>query len=234
MGCRKAPFFVMQQNNQADGMQTTQDIVDFYIAQMIETAREKGKKVCAQNGIPYEPTNARDLRPIPVYEDAPCSLLTLANVQHTTTISWPGIESMYLQAYWKRRVRVDRKAQNEIVILVNNNYCWARFYAAKELMHCFMEDENYPRSGTIELVNDLMDDLATTGFMRCETPQTIVDEAAWVGAMEYVMPRSWTPTLKALRTDLQAAFPQFDPDLLIAQIIRVPASVVRSVLKHRP
>ncbi|WP_143742395.1 hypothetical protein [Roseateles chitinivorans] len=223
----------MQDNNQGGGMETTKEIVNFYIKQMFETAREKTKKVCEANGIPFEPTSARDLRPIPVYEDAPCSLLKLANIHHTTTISWPAIESSYLQAYWKRRAWQGRKAQNEIVILVNNNYCWARFYAAKELMHCFMEDENYPRSGTIELVNDLIDDLATTGFMRCETPQTIVDEAAWVGAIEYLLPSSWTATLRALRADLQTAFPQFDPDLLIAQIVRVPASVVRSMLKHR-
>jgi hypothetical protein len=160
-------------------LKTTPDIVAFYLNQCRQSTAGVLGKVFGANGIPLVPTSPAQLQPIPVYEEnfAAC-LLTFANKRGTTSVKWPLVaESKHLQAYVKRyKDPTDGRVRNEIVVNTQN-YCWARFYVTKELMHCVTDEDGYPATNTFELVNDLIESLISGGIVDAK-PQTIVDEIA--------------------------------------------------------
>lgn len=215
--------------------QTTKEVFDHYLRQINESVAGAHKIICPAHGIALEPKSFQEIKPIPVYEGEP-SLLTIANIRRPTKISWPKIpEPNFLQAYIKKYKDPDNgRTCNEIVVNVQANYCWARFYAAKELMHCMMDEDGYGASNSIQLVNDLIEELVSDDreFLDDAMPQTIVDEIAWLGAVLFVMPDSWLPQVKKLHEGIAAKFPDANADLHIAQIIRVPERVVRTRLRH--
>ena len=141
--------------------QNKQAITDFYVKLIRETAQGIQKKVCEANKISLNPTSGLQLKLIPVYEDAPLSLLKTANIKRIKTdIRWATNQTYaFLPAYFKTIRGGDGKKRNEIVV-VTGNYCEARFFAAKELMHCFMDEDGYEATNSIELVNDLIESLA--------------------------------------------------------------------------
>jgi len=212
---------------------TNPNLADFYVKLMLGTAQGTAKTVCEANGIPLVPSRGSELRMIPVYEDGfSKTLLSLANDRAETTLTWPTTQANYLQAYWKRYRKADKRVKQDLVVIASN-YCWARFYAAKELMHCFVEEDNYPASNTIELVKDLLEDLAAGGVTfhdEC-SPQTMLDEVAWLGALHYLIPQDWLPTLNQLHADITKAFPNADAYLHIAQILRVPVLALRTRMR---
>lgn len=222
-----APFFVMPP--------ITPDITEFYFKQITEAARQRLKAVCKANGIPEVPATASQLTMIPVYEDGYGeTLLTLANKLMPTEIFWPSVPQNYVQAYFKRYRKPGVRRMCNQVVVGTSNYCWARLFAAKELMHCLIDNDGYPASNSIELVKDLIESLSVAGVVFQEgcSPQTIVDEVAWAGAYMYLIPPAWIPMLVKLHNDL--AMISSTPALHIAQILRVPEVVVRQVLRHPP
>lgn len=214
---------------------TTQEIVDHYLLQMQGIVNGLLGNVLEANSLPLVARRGGELASIPVYEEnAPASLLSLANIRAVTTVEWPATPKLeYLQAYYTRYRGENGRMRNRIVVLATN-YCWARFYAAKELIHCFTDEDNFPASNSIELVNDLIESLATGGFSRLPDcrPQTVVDEAAWYGAMLYLVPTNWIPAIQRLQQELEEEFNDGNSYLHIAQILRVPELVLRHRLKH--
>lgn len=210
---------------------TTPEILDFYTTQCIATAHGSLTKVLEANGIPMTPASGKDLVPVPVYEaEHQANLFTVANRRARTTISWPAVpDPTFLQAYVKR-YRKDGRMWNEIVVNTSN-YCWARFYATKELMHCVTDDDGYPATDSIELVNELIESLIAGGGGLLK-PQTIVDEIAWLGAAEYLVPSAWIAMIEKARTNLAAAMPEVNPWLHMAQLLRVPEVVLKARVKH--
>lgn len=213
-------------------MKPTADIVDFYLKMVRGNTEGMVSKISEANGIALAPSKPSDFKPLPVYEDGSAmSLLTQANSRFVkTTIEWPAADFPYLQAYWKRYKDDRGVIRNEIVVLTDN-YCWARFYAAKELMHCLIDDDGYSAAGTFELVNDLLESLSVVGRapVDFQKPATIVDEMAWLGAAEYLVPTAWLPRLAQLSEELAAKYA--NPYLHIAQLIRAPELVIRWRLK---
>ena len=214
--------------------ETTQEIVEFYLKQIRENAEGIQTQVCKTNGICLNPTSANQLCLIPVYEEGySASLLISANIRTKTTILWAGNQNFeYLPAYYKK-YRRDGRLVNEIVV-TTQNYCSARFFAAKELMHCFMDNDGYPASNSIPMVNELIESLAAGGLSSVqESPrQTIVDQVAWVGAADYLIPKPWIPLLINVYDEMSAKFPDVNAYLHLAQILRVPELVLRLKLKH--
>lgn len=212
---------------------TTEETVTFYVKQCRENTYGALQKVCEPNGISLAPTSPSQLCPIPVYEDGfAATLFSTANARARTSISWPAVtELTYLQAYVKK-YKKDKRVWNEIVVNATN-YCWARFYAAKELMHCVTDDDGYAASDSIDLVNDLLESLVSGGsnFLHLK-PQTIVDEIAWMGASEYLVPTPWIPMIKRILGEMAAKLPESNPHLHIAQLLRVPELVLRNRLKN--
>jgi hypothetical protein len=215
-------------------LKTTPEIVDHYLRQIRDIVTGLLGKVIEANNLPDVPTTGSQLALVPVYEEGfKESLLSLANVKATTTLQWPSTPQLdYLQAYYRRFRGENNRMRNEIVV-VASNYCWARFYATKELIHCFTDEDGYPASGSVELVNDLIESLAMGGFARqpnCK-PQTVVDEMAWYGATLYLVPTKWIPAIRRLQEQLEAEFKDGNSFLHLAQILRVPELVLRHRLR---
>ena len=212
-------------------LKSTPEIADFYLKQCRERTAGVLGMLCDGNPIPLVPASPADLQPIPVYEtDKGSSLLSVASQRSRITLDWPAIpDATYLQAYVKRYKR-DGRICNEIVVNTQN-YCWARFYVAKELMHCTTDEDGYSATNTFELVNDLVESLISGGFTD-PRPQTIVDEIAWIGACECLLPEQWMPMILKVHGAIAAAFADADADLHMAQILRVPILVLRHRMKH--
>lgn len=209
--------------------QTSNEIIEFYVRLIKENAQGIQKKVCDGNGISLNPTSVGDLCPIPVFEDTPASLLKSANIgRKRTELRWATNHNFeYLPAYYKRIRHPDGGLYNEIVV-TTGNYCEARFFAAKELMHCFIDEDGYPATNSIALVNELIESLAVGAISLEQSPgQTIVDKVAWLGASEYLVPNTWVPLLVSIYKNISANFPRANAYLHVAQIIRVPENVLR-------
>jgi Zn-dependent peptidase ImmA (M78 family) len=210
-------------------------LIQHYTKLICETAAGVQKVVCEKNGISLTPTSGAQICPIPVYEqDAKFTLLENANIRRTATtiIHWAtNTNYTYLPAYIKKYKR-DGKRYNEIII-TTNNYCEARFFAAKELMHCFVDDDGHHATNSIEAVNELIESLSIGLSSLSEaTPQTIVDEIAWLGAAEYLVPNSWIPLLASMYQQLVSLDPPVNAYLHLAQKIRVPENVLRARLRN--
>jgi hypothetical protein len=216
-------------------MQSSQEIIEFYWKQIQEHVNNALGRVCGANGILLNPTSPAQLVPIPVYEGEVSLLSNVNTPRRQTRISWPVVsEPDYLQAYVKKyRTPPEGRLCSEVVVNVSN-YCWARYYAAKELMHVMIDEDGYAATNTFEHVNDLIESLAEGGFTVVEEagPQTIVDEIAWLGASLYMIPVSWEPAIAKLHRDMSEKLPDVNPYLHIAQILRVPERVLRSRLRH--
>jgi hypothetical protein len=209
-------------------------VVAHYFRQVHENSREMLKLVFQETGLPEFPTNASQLRPVPVFEEKEkLSLLGLVNRRIPTTIYWPDVRDYeYVPAYYKRYRDQNRRPYNKIIVNPGN-YCYSRFFAAKELMHCSLDEENYPVTNTFELVNNLVVELAAApgNIMSC-APQTLVDQSAWMAAALYTMPEGWLPLLSQLHKDMCAANMNDDHSYrYIAELIRVPEVFLRHRLK---
>lgn len=212
-----------------------QDIESFYRKLIVSTARGIQEKVCAANGIALTPASAGDMRPVPVYEEqCAVNLLTTANsLRHQTEIKWAINASYdYLPAYYKKYKDPNtHKERNEIVVTADN-YCIARFFAAKELMHCFVEDDGHAATNTIPLVHELIDDLIVGSGLNRSAPQTIVDEVAWLGATLYLLPDGWIPLLHKAQQVILQKEPTANASLHLAQLLRVPEPILKTRLRH--
>jgi hypothetical protein len=215
---------------------THSELVTFYTKLALETASGIRNKVLAANGMPLTPTTGVGLRHIPVYEGEPdykCSLLTQANEgRKNTTIAWPAAQEFeYLPAYYKK-YKVDGKITNKIVVNTGN-YCYARFFAAKELMHCFIDDDGIHASNSIPLVNELIESLTVNwGAAEEIRPQRIVDEVAYLGAVEYLIPSEWVPLLIKIKDQIALTSQEGTNSFLhVAQLLRVPENILRIRLR---
>lgn len=202
---------------------------------MRNTARSALKAVMEENGLDWLPKSGSQIRPIPVYEGNNINLERYVSRKTlSTSIVWPETQSdTYLPGYYKQIRTKSGENRNEVVVIAEN-YCYARWIAAKELMHGLIEDDNYPATNSIDLVNQLIDELAAGPHRASCAPQTAVDEAAWLGAAYYLIPSTWIPLLKQMISDIEQQAPDSARDayLHVAREIRVPEIILRSVLNN--
>lgn len=217
-----------------DQNQEIDEIRLFYARLMSETSRLKLNSVLEANNLPKHPNSADQIAPVPVFEDGKYNLLNIVSDVAETKIFWPQTQAdTYLPAYYKKFHQNDGKKRNEIVVIAEN-YCQARFFAAKELMHGLIENDGYPATSTCQLVNELIDELAAGQHRSTCAPQTIVDEMAWLGAANFLIPNGWIPLLRKMVQDIveQAPASSQHAYLHVARYIRVPEVVLRIVLKQ--
>jgi len=215
---------------------TNEQQVQFYLKLAIENARGVQKKICAANSISLNPTSFGDLRPIPVYEsEFEHNLLATANSFKPTVIRWATASQYeYLPAYYKRKK--DNGRINIEIVVATENYCEARFFAAKELMHCFFDEEHHAPTSSLDMVNELIETLAINNAGWDVKPQTLVDQVAWWGALEYLIPNEWIPMLLRLHDEICQKEPESasKAHFHLAQLIRVPEAMLRTKLRHVP
>lgn len=209
---------------------------NLYIDQAIQAAKFARQEVFLKNNWGLEPQSLDGLFPIPVYEDGYYSLLSHAKEvvgEDEVEITWPDGSYEYLPAYFRRFTKSDGTSKMTIVINETENYCEARFYAAKELMHCYVYDNKEAVTGTIEQADSLLMQLAyRDGNPKADThdPQTIADNAAYYGAFEYLVPPEWHAHIKKIFNELLKEYSEEDSRRFIAQKIRVPIRLVALVI----
>lgn len=219
-------------------MQTQQDpLVDnfrlqvHYYRLITEMARERLNKVFAQNNIAEHPKSVDEIRPIPVYETGAFSLLDLVNNQRRPTeLVFPDVKSEFVPAYYKRYRNAESGRVHHQIVIATDNHCYARFFAAKEMVHCSIDEDGHAATKNFaefeRLVGDLTEPAAT--FLT-NSAQTIVDQFAWLGATHYLIPDTWIEPLRKLRAALCAQHQDkaADADLYLAQLVRAPVGIVR-------
>ena len=201
-------------------------------------ARERLNIIFRENNIARNPTSVEEICPIPVYEEGTYSLFTLINTQRRPTVlKFPDVKGDFVPAYYKRyRDLASGKVKHEIVI-TTDNHCYARFFAAKEMVHCSLDDDGHAATVNLADLEKLIGDLTEPSAAYLTTSaQTIVDQYAWLGATHYLIPDSWIEPLQKLRATLSGQHPSkaLDADLYIAQLVRVPVGIVRYRLKDKP
>lgn len=202
---------------------------EFHIKEITKAAKILQAKLIEKNHLPSHPTKGSEIKPIPIFEPDQYNLLTFTNEIYDTKIYWLETETIFLPAYFKKYSE-DGKTSAIIVVAASDNYCQARFLAAKELMHCHTEENGLSSTKTLVEVNELIESLAL-GVSIPMDDQTMADQVAWWGAAELLVPDSWIPMLKQIQADLSIQFPGNDAVLHIAQLLRVPVGLVKFKLK---
>lgn len=213
----------------------TEKLKVHYYRVITEMARERLDKIFAENNIPPDPKSVDDIRPIPVYEAGTFSLLDLVNnSRRPTELIFPEVKGDFVPAYYKRYRDAQTGRVNHRIVITTDNHCYARFFAAKEMVHCSLDEDGIAATKDFEDFEQLIGELTeATATYLTKSAQTIVDQYAWLGATHYLVPESWIIPLRKLRAKLCEVQPdkKADADLYIAQLVRVPVAIVRYRLK---
>ena len=208
-----------------------------YYRLITEMARERLNKIFDANGIAKYPRTVDDICPIPVYEAGTFSLFSLVNSQrHPTELIFPDVNVDFVPAYYKRYRDPETGRVKHDIVINTDNHCYARFFAAKEMVHCSLDDDGISATTNFadfeKLIGDLEEAAAT--FLT-NSAQTIVDQYAWLGATHLLIPDTWIEPLRQLRAAYCEAQPEktADADLYIAQLIRAPIAIVRNRLRAK-
>lgn len=201
--------------------------IEYHIAEITRTAKTLQKIILDKNQMQLSPTRGGQIKPVPVFESDQYSLLEFTKTITDAELIWPETESTFLPAYIIKYRKEDSNSAR-IVVTANENYCEARLLAAKELMHCHITDNGLSTTKTLPEVNELLDSLALGVSLD---NQTMVDQIAWWGASEFLVPETWIPLLKQIFDDIKTKLPQVDPILHVAQLLRVPVGLVRFKLR---
>lgn len=213
------------------------NLVDYYRGEAIKQAKNINIKIREENDIVLSPDLGSKLIDMPVYEPINNTLKTtlhsFTNRLIPTTIINVSQKPLYIDAFF-RLFKHEGKDRAEIV-LTDQNPCWTRFFATKEMMHCYLydcgENKNTTNS-TTELKSLIMSIINETGS-HADTPDSVVDDAAYYGAVEYLIPTDTIPLIKAVYNTL-IANPNTSEKayLFLATKIRVPESILEFRLNN--
>lgn len=201
--------------------------IEYHIQEITRAAKNLQAKLIEKNNLQTNPTKGSEIKPIPIFEPDQYSLLTFTKEILDTEIDWPETEATFLPAYFKKYKEGGKLSAN-IVVASSENYCEARFLAAKELMHCHTIDNGLSSTRTLVEVNELLESLALGVSLD---NQTMADQVAWWGAAELLVPDSWIPMLKKIYSDLIIHLPENDAVFHIAQLLRVPVGLIKFKLR---
>lgn len=189
----------------------------YYMKQARDTGYNLSLQVRERNEIQINPKVGKDLFLMPVFEENQVSLHSITREICETEIMVVDKEPMYVDAYWKRYL------EKNTVILTDHNYCWSRFYACKELMHCYLYDTGQ-EALTLSSLHKLILELTADSTLTPEHPSRprIVDEVAYYGALAYLLPNDVMPLLSACIEKLSEEMSKDDAILMTAISMRVP------------
>lgn len=214
---------------------------EYYNNLAVTEARKLISKIREANNFPNVPQSGADLRVMPVYEEEyenqpVYSLFKFA--RKITEVSIEGVAQDYnhLAAYYIEYSTSNADASEDSgvtrrIVVSRQNYCWARFYLCKELMHCFVHDTGEQRESSCTNTLDELSTLIEELLIRSSGcgAQTLVDEAAYYGALEFMMPDDTLPILAEVYKVLSKTMPgQLDQVYgVIAHLMRVPELFVK-------
>lgn len=193
----------------------------YYMKLAKDTGYNLSLDVRNKNGIKISPQSGKDLAPIPVYEEDQVSLHSITRDSCETDILVVDKEPIYIDAYWKRY------PEKNSVILTDHNYCWARFFSCKELMHCYLYDTG-EEAITLSSLHKLILELAADSSLTPEHPSRprIIDEVAYYGALEYLLPKDVMPLICVCIEKLTETMSKDEAILMMSISMRVPKNAL--------
>jgi hypothetical protein len=210
--------------------------LDLYYRQLaMSTAKNLNKLIRHANGVSEDPQLGSSLYEMPVYEPIN-NILKSSLHSHTNTIIPTKLtvvsqSPVYVDAYFRKYVDL---AGNETasIVVTDLNPCWTRFFVSKELMHCYIHETGDATSTSSDLRDLIISKINETGTSS-NTAQSIVDDVAYFGAVEYLIPSDTVPLLKAVY-DVLSKNPatQEKAYLNLATKIRVPESILEFRLNN--
>jgi len=205
-------------------MDDNEQLLKYYIEHAITLARKLSIQVRTLNKIPIDPTSGDSFKLLPVYEPGYISLLDVTQKICETKIICVDSEPKYVDAYWKK-YNVNGVISSTVILTDQDNYCFTRFFACKELMHNYLHETGSSTKTNSELRN-LIINLVRGGDGISDSAQTIVDNAAYYGALEYLMPKDTIPLAKAIFENLVSDSGEEEAYKAIAFSLRIPLALV--------
>lgn len=205
-------------------MDENEQLLKYYIEQAITTARRLSIDVRKRNGVSIAPRTGDLFTLLPVYEPDSISLLDVTREICQTQIICVESGPKYVDAYWKK-YEADGVKSSTVILTDQDNYCLTRFFACKELMHHYLHDTGSSTRTSSEL-RSLIINLVRGGDGNSDSAQTIVDNAAYYGALEYLMPKDTVPLAKAIFNNLVIPSGEESAYRAIAFSLRIPLALV--------
>lgn len=162
------------------------------------------------------------------------NLVTLASNKSfdnnsSVTVTMTDEESDLIDAYCKRY------GDHAEVVVTKNNYCFTRFYICKEMLHLFLYDnENLTESSSSlkDLITSLIEVNATLDEEG--SPQLSVEQAAYYGAVELLIPSEYVlPLINTRDQMIENNIHQGKENYEIAKILGVPEFIVEFRLNEK-
>lgn len=198
-------------------------LLDYYVKHAISTARSLSLEVRTKNGAQVNPKNGKHFQMLPVYETEAYSLLKKTQEICETDVTCVNTLPEYVDAYWKR-FEIDGKASSELTV-TDQNYCRTRYFVCKELMHHYLQDTDSATTSNTAL-RTLIVNLVKGSAGMMENASSIVDNAAYYGALEYLIPNDIMPLARKLFDDFSERDGADSAYSIIAYKLRIPLSLV--------
>lgn len=202
----------------------------------IQIARDLSNVIREKNRLPISPKSGADLYEMPVYEQInqqrPCNLYTHTSKEVIqTTLQVVYEEPKFVDAFFRKYTDENGKQMAKIIV-TDQNPCWTRFLATKEIMHCHINETGDETKTHSDLKNLIIAIINDTGN-AAESQQSNADYGAYFGAVEYLIPSDTIPLLNAvLQTLKQNAETAQEAYLILAKRIRVPESILEYRLNN--
>lgn len=210
--------------------------VDLYYRKLaITTAKNLNKQIRLANNAAENPKSGNDLYEMPVYEPInnvrKSSLHSYTNSMIPTTLTVVAQSPKYVDAYFRKDTDANSNERARIIV-TDLNTCWTRFFVSKELMHCHIYETGDATSTSSDLRDLIISIINETGTSS-NTKQSIVDYAAYFGAVEYLIPSDTVPLLTAIYNELiKNPLTAEKAYLSLAMKIRVPESILEFRLNN--
>jgi len=198
-------------------------LLDYYVKHAISTARNLSIEVRTHNKAPINPKNGGHFQMLPVYETETYSLLKKTQEICGTTVTCVNTPPEFVDAYWKR-FEIDGQPSSELTV-TDQNYCRTRYFVCKELMHHYLQDTDSATTSNTAL-RTLIVNLVKGSSGMMENASSIVDNAAYYGALEYLLPNDTMPLAQKLFSDFSEKEGADKAYAIIAYKLRIPLSLV--------
>lgn len=139
----------------------------------------------------------------PINSNDQYNLITLAaeKSEKKITIDYLSNETDTVNAYIK--IYEDDNGDYAKVVISKYNYCRTRYLVCKELLHLFLYDTGSATTSTGDLNKIISNLLQITKDIDGIEDQYNVEQAAYFGAVELLVPTKIVPALRAARDELQ-------------------------------
>lgn len=223
---------------------TNKNHMIFHIREAIRNAIYLSGILRERNNIAEMITNAKQLKPIPIHDQKENFHKLSQEINGIPIhISIAAYKADSVDGYWKlyanksivstrdgediHKLLDDADLQMAHIILSEQpSYCWERYIACKELMHCYLHSPDTATHSLPMVKSLLITHINSSGQNNINEMQSMVDHAAYYGAIEMMMPRFYMPILIHIFQELSQKYGESVAYERIARKLRIPLKLV--------